>query len=132
MADDTDKLTDFDNFFYHGSGNLDDEIKSELLIMLLQPKKSLYYSRNDNAAGIKEYENQPQSINLEIGLRYDIVSAIGKRNLNVSRDNPNRQVAASQSQIVINRNGVDVNISVLYLPLKDFRKPDNIEISLGG
>lgn len=132
MADDTDKLTDFDNFFYHGDGNLDDEIKSDILILLLQPKKSLYYSRNDNSAGIKEYENQPQSINLDIGLRYDIVSAIGKRNLNVSHDTPNRQVAASQSQIVISRNGVNVDISVLYLPLKDFRKPDNLTVSLGG
>lgn len=128
--DNTDKLTDFDNFFYHGSGNLDDEIKSEVLIMLLQPKRSLFYSRNDNAAGITRYENQPQSVQLEIGLRYDIVSAIGKRNLNVSKENPNRQIAASQSQITITRENTNVNVSILYLPLKDFRKPDSIEISI--
>jgi hypothetical protein len=132
MSDDIDKITDFDNFFYHGTGNLDDEIKSDLMITMLQPKKSLYYSRNDNSAGIKEYENQPQSVNLDIGLRYDIVSAIGKRNLNVSRDTPNRQVAASQSQIVITRSGDTVDISILYLPLKDFRKPDSLTIPLGG
>lgn len=132
MSDDIDKLTDFDNFFYYGSGNLDDEIKSDLLIMLMQPNRSLYYSRNDNSAGIKKYENQPQTINLDIGVRYDIVSAIGKRNLNVSSNSPNRQVAASQSQIVINRNGVNVDISLLYLPLKDYRKPDTLTLPLGG
>jgi len=131
MADDTEKLKDFDNFFYYGLGDLDDEIKSDLLQLLIQPQRSLFYSRDRNSAGVTKYENWPGGVNMEVSARYDIVSAIGKRNLSVSAENPNRQVAASQSEIIINRERGQADITVPYLPLKDFRQSDTITIPLG-
>lgn len=131
MADDTEKLKDFDNFFYYGLGNLDDEIKSDLFVLLLQPQRSLFYSRDRNSAGIFKYENLPGGVNMEIGIRFDIISAIGKRNLSVSANNPNRQVAASQSEIIINQERGQVDVTVPYIPLKDFRQSDSITIPVG-
>jgi len=131
MADDTSKLKDFDNFFYYGMGNLDDEIKSDMLLLMLQPSRSLFYSRDRNAAGITKYENWPQSVNMEIAMRFDIVQAIGQRNLDVSANDPNRQVAASQSEIIINQRRGEVDVTIPYIPMKDFRKSDSITIPLG-
>lgn len=131
MADDTAKLKDFDNFFYYGMGDLGDEIKSDMLQLMLQPSRSLFYSRNRNAAGITKYENWPQSVNMEIAMRFDIVRAIGTRNLDVSKNNPNRQVAASQSDIIINQRRGEVDVTIYYIPLKDIRKSDSITIPLG-
>ena len=129
--DDTVRLQDFDNFFYYGLGNLDDEIKSDLFQLLMQPQRSLFYSRDRNSAGVTKYENWPQSVNMEIAMRFDIVRAIGLRNLDVSANNPNRQVASSQSEIIINQRRGEVDVTVLYIPLKDFRKSDTITINFG-
>lgn len=131
MVDDIAKLKDFDNFFYYGLGSLDDEIKSDLLILFLQPQRSLFYSRDRNSAGIFKYANWPGGVHMEIALRQDIVSAIGKRNLSVSAYNPNRQVATSQAQIIINQERGQVDVTVPYIPLKDFRQSDIITVPLG-
>lgn len=131
MADDTEKLKDFDNFFYYGLGDLGDEIKSDLLQLLLQPQRSLFYSRDRNSAGVKKYENWPGGVNMEVSIRFDIVSAIGRRNLSVSADNPNRQVATSQGQIIINQERGQADITVSYIALKDYRQSDTITIPLG-
>lgn len=132
MADDTSKLKDFDNFFYYGLGNLNDEIKSDMLQLMLQPKRSLFYSRDRNSAGVPGYENWPGTVNMEIAMRYDIVRAIGQRNLDVSRNNPDRRVAASQSEIVITQTRGEANVNIPYIPLKDFRQSDTITIPFGA
>lgn len=133
---DTSVLQDFDTFFYYGQNELEIETKSDLLAILLQPKRSLFYSRALNAAGVKEYENMPSGIMLRINLPYDIVDSIAKRNQFVSsgeNGNPDRRVALSQNTIRLQTdNQGNVDVSVLYIPLADFRQTQSLQVGLQG
>ena len=71
-----DQLRDFDNFFYYGYGNLEDETKSDVMVTVVQPKRSLYYSRNLNSAGVSDYENYPNSMIKQVLIPYDIVISL--------------------------------------------------------
>ena len=129
-------LTDFDLFFYYGQNDLEIETKSDLLALLLQPKRSLFYSRSLDAAGVKSYENIPDGLNLRINLPYDIVNAVAKRNQFVSSGEngaKDRRVAVSQNTIRLQGdNQGNIDVSVLYIPLADFRQSQSLQVGLQG
>lgn len=120
------QLQDFDGFFYYGSGDLEIETKSDILQNLMQSKRSLYYNRYYDSAGIKQYENRPISLFLQINIPYDIVTSIAKRNTVVSSENPDRRVSVSQSTIRIETEKGLVKVSVIYIPLARFNQTDQV------
>lgn len=129
-------LKDFDIIFYYGQNELSLETKSDILANLMQPKRSLFYNRALDSAGIPGYENNPEGLTLRVNLPYDIVSGLSLRNQFISNgedDSKDRRVAVSQSTIRIefdSSNG-NVNITVLYIPLADFKQDESISFNLG-
>lgn len=129
---DLNQLADFDTFFYYGEGKLQDEIASDLIQILVQPKRSLLYSRSRNSSGIQE--NFPNTVRIKTLYPFDIVSAISKRN-NVVGNGQNgskeRRVATSQNLVKIKQKGSEVDISVFYLPFYDINQNTKVEFQIG-
>jgi hypothetical protein len=127
------ELGSLDFFFYYGQIGTDEETEHDIMLGLLQPKKSLFYNRQDGA-GIQAYENHPNSLLLEVGLRFDIVNWIARRNSEVGdgdEDTVDRRVLVSQNFIKINRDET-IEIQVLYIPFRDTSQPRTMNIPLGG
>lgn len=139
------QIKDFDNFFYYGLQDVEAETEHDLILGLLQPKRSFFYNRQDGA-GIQDYENHPNGLMIEIGMRYDIANWIARRNEVVGNGEggtKERRVATSQNAIKIEREvqtlGVvsrrtlgSINVSVLYIPLRDVEQPRVVTIPFGG
>jgi len=125
-----DQLGSFDLFFNYGANDLDLEIESDLVMGLLQPKNSLFGFRSFGA-GVSEKENYPNTVSLSVGLKYDIALHVAKQNLIVSSQNPDRRVATSQNSIKINQSGGNLDVQVLYIAYKDYRKSSSISLPLG-
>lgn len=128
------KLKDFDVFFFYGQNELSLETKSDIMQNIIQPRRTLFYDRDLDSAGITRYENQPNAIALQINLPYDIVISISKRNQFVSAGEqglPDRRVALSQNTIRLNSRGGEVDVTVQYIPLSDFKQTESTNFSLG-
>lgn len=124
------QLSDFDVVFFYGQNDLEIETKSDLISGLIQPKRTLYYNRNDGA-GVVEKENFPNTIILNVFLRYSIVNWIGLRNTQVSDGTngmPDRRVAVSQNfiEFINNKNNLDIN--VFYIPFADYKNIKSVSI----
>lgn len=129
---DSNQLADFDNFFYYGSGDLEDEIASDLLQLLVQPKRSLYYSRSRNSAGIPE--NYPNSSRYKFLVPYDAISAISKRNNTVGNGQSGtkeRRVATSQNMVLVEQKSSLVNISLFYIPFTNVNIKTKVGFQVG-
>lgn len=126
-------ISNFDNCFYYGLGDLLTEIESELTAGLIQEKRSLFYNRKD-AAGLKE--NYPNAFTMSIATKYDIVNWIGYRNGRVSdgtNGNPDRRVAVSQDYISFSRDSSgNLDVQVLYIPFFSFKKAQQLSIPVSG
>lgn len=128
-----DKLSDLDYFFFYGSNELDLEIEHDIMQGLLQPKRTLFYFR-DEGAGVFEYENYPAGYFMQVSLRYDIANWVAQRNTRVSdgTDNyPDRRVATSQAVIKVENLQGQVDITVLYIPYFSYEKPTTIQLAIG-
>lgn len=128
------ELSNTDMFFFYGQSDLLKEQESDLYIGLIQPKRSLYYNRNFGA-GIVEYENYPNSITIQVGLRYEISAHIARQNQRISdgsEGSVDRRIAVSQNSVRIEHKGEELNVSVFFIPYKDYKKPSKIDIFLGG
>ena len=129
------QLRDFDHFFYYGQNDIGDEVKADLLSVIRQSRRSLFYNRDQDAAGIDEFENNPNTINLTILLPYAIMEAMGKRNQNVSNGEGgtrDRRAFTSQALIRIEQNADQLNLTVPYIPGYDLRQTDAVNTQLGG
>ena len=62
---DTETLRDFDMFFYYGQNDLELETRHDILVNLKQPKRSLFYDRCLDSAGIDDYENKPDGLTIQ-------------------------------------------------------------------
>lgn len=121
------KLSSFDNFFYYGKNDFDLEMESDLMQVIVQPKRSLLYN-NRFGAGVQNKENYPNALNLQIGLRFDIVNAIAYRNTVVTDgedDTRDRRIAASQFSIEFTQKSGDTDIRIYYF---SFENTDNIRL----
>lgn len=134
MAD-INELTDIDYFFYYGKNDVETEIEHDLVLGLLQPKRSAFYFRQ-YGAGVTEYEGQPNGLSLQVSIKFDIMDFIAKRNGRVSdgsQNRPDRRVSSSQSVIRVepNKNG-NLDISLYYLPLIRVENVRQLSFSSGG
>jgi len=129
-----DTLSDFDMFFYYGLNPLDLETRHDIMLNIMQPKRSLLGNRSLDAAGVKDYENTPASVNLQFKLPYDIVESISKRNqyvTNGENGTRDRRVAISQSSVRVEFDTKgNVSITVGYIPLTNFKQSE-VSVPLG-
>ena len=123
-----DTLSDFDMFFYYGQNDLDLETRHDIMLNLMQPKRSLLGNRALDAAGIADYENTPVGINQQIKLPFDIVESVSRRNQYVSNGEngtKDRRVAVSQSSVRVESDNMgNVSVTVLYIPLTNFKQTE--------
>lgn len=124
-----------DHFFYYGLDTVNNETRGDVVLNLVQPRDSLFYSRGLHSSGVSEFENEPINLNMIIQLPFEVVSSLSKRNSFVSRGengNPNRQIAVSQSTVSVEtRDTGEVDLSVFYIPLADFRQSEKVFVPLG-
>lgn len=147
MAIDTNIFTQFasmEYFFYYGENTIElaNECKSDLISLLVQPKRSMFFNRSAGA-GIKDFENFPIGLMMQIGIPYAVASAIANRNAYVSDGTnskfPDRRIATAQNVVSFSSddNGnVDLGIQyIIYDELKnqnDQNKATNINLSTAG
>ena len=123
-----------DQFFYHGKNDLTEEIEHDILLVLIQPKGSLFYNRA-YGAGIPEYENMNSGLMMEIGLRFDAAEAVALRNTRVSTGEdgrPDRRALTSQRVIGMESVGGEVEITVEYVRPSALGKRGTITFLIGG
>ena len=117
-------MQQWDTFFYYGQGTVEDENQQDILMLVKQPLKSLFYDRQ---FGCDTKYNFPMSAISQALVAYSVANAIAIRNQNVS-DGTNgtydRRVAASQNAITVDdgKNG-ERNITILYINYADTSKP---------
>jgi hypothetical protein len=129
------ELSDINIFFYYGQSDLDLETEHDIFLGVCQPPSSMFYNRSDSAK-VELYENYPNTILLQIGVRYYIISWIMYRNSNVSdgtEGTVDRRVAASQEYMNLEQSGSNMNIDIFYIPLAAYwdMKSINKTITVG-
>lgn len=120
-------------FFYYDESSLDDMNELNLTQGLMQPRRTLYYFRQEGA-GVQESENLPNSLGLFISLRYNIVKWIAYMNDYVTDGDegfPDRRLAVSQEFITISQKGQEVDVDVFYIPFNNYKNPLNITVQIG-
>lgn len=134
MAD-INELTDINRFFYYGSNDLKTEIQHDLAVGLLQEERGTYYFR-DFGVGVDAYENNPNSLELQVDLKFRIANFVAKRNNRVtdgSNGQPDRRIATSQNVIRIepgNSKG-ELDITVYYIPYSFIDSPESLTVRRG-
>ena len=125
--------SDFEIFLGYGDFDTLLETESDLMEGLLQPKRTLFYNRSDGA-GVPNYENHPNDLILNIGLKYDIAKWANYRNTQVGDGNDgttDRRVAVSQNAIRITQAGQNLDIEVYYIPFIDYNQIRAVTTSIG-
>lgn len=125
-------MKQWDTFFYYGNGTVQDENEQDLLQLVNQKSKSMFYNRQ---YGCDVKYNFPMSVINQSLVAYSIASAISTRNQNVSDGSSNttdRRIAVSQNSISVEdgSNG-ERNISILYFNYADTSKPSQSNIQVG-
>jgi hypothetical protein len=126
-------LADWDIFFYYGQLDTDLEIKSDLLAGIMQPKRSMFYNRADGA-GASDYENYPNTLLLQVGLRYDIANWVNYNNTQCSdgtNDTIDRRVAVSQNSMEFTAVRDALNINVYYIRYADMYALQSVNTRIG-
>ena len=112
-------LNSWDNLFYSGLNNIEEEINIDLIQVLIQPEKSLFYFRQEGA-GVKE--NIPNTFSQQMLTRYKIAKWVAFRN-GYLQGEIEKRVAISQNYIEIENNSNEQNISVYYIPYSKLQDP---------
>ena len=115
----------WDIFFFYGKNDLTLESQYDLYEMLLQPKRSLYFFRR-GSAGVSEYVNNPNGIELQVFARFEIANTIAYRNTIVSRGEDgtiDRRIAVSQTSIGFESKKDELDIKILYFLFEDYETP---------
>lgn len=124
-----------DYFFYYQNIDFRDMCKHDLLELLSQPARSMYFF-SKYGAGIKNFENFPTGFIMRIGITYGIANAIAKRNTFVtdgSGGTPDRRIATSQEAVEYEQGEMgNLDVSVFYFLFADLKKQDNIKLSTGA
>lgn len=126
---------EWDNFFYYGLGNLEDEIKQDLLNGAVTSKNKLFFNRADSA-GLNDFENTPSGLAIQIGISFSLVRWLAYRNT-YTGDGTNgtkeRRVATSQNEITVTTDNVgNVEVTLLYIPFVNIKFSDSLQFSIGG
>ena len=123
----------WDNFFYYGLGDINDENDQDLLNGIVTKKQKLFYNRSDSA-GLNDFENYPQGLAIQVGLRYSIVAWIAYRNTYIGDgvNSKERRVATSQEQVTIEQTRGNNDVTVLYIPFANYNKALSLVVPIQG
>lgn len=117
-------MIQWDTFFYYGKGSIQDENEQDLLQLVQQPARSMFYNRE---YGCDVKYNFPISAVNQSLVAYSIAMAVSNRNQNVSDGEsglPDRRIAVSQNTITISDGSQgERDISVLYFNYADTQTP---------
>jgi hypothetical protein len=134
MSDPVVKQESFDNFFYYGvdEGRLFDEIENDVVEGLIQPKRSMFFNRQEGT-GTVDRENAPNSLSFYIAARYEIIQWFAYRDRNLPPSDVDRRAAASQTSIEVEQkaNSGEVDITVKYIPFSNFNRIKQVSLPLG-
>lgn len=128
------ELSDFDVFLFYGR-DLDTEtiiLEAQVDVQqeLIQPRRSLWYHRSFGA-GVPNYENFPLGVFMQVGIPYDVVQAITRRNSEVTNGQdglPDRRIAISQNNVRVEQDAQgNTDVEVTFLPLIAAQKPRALE-----
>jgi len=123
-----------DYFFNYGLLDSKDEAKHDLIEVIVQPQKSMFFFR-EFGAGIKNMENFPSGLRLRIAVTYGIANAVAFRNTVVtdgSEDYPDRRLAVSQDSIEYKQDDAgNLDLSIFYFLYADVKNPSQIMLSTG-
>lgn len=128
------ELADLDAFFYYADLDLDHANQHDVAVGVVQPKRSLFYDREDSA-GVSEYENLPNGFYLEVMAKYDIANWIARRNTYVSAGQDgtkDRRLVTSQTAIEIARSEGNLDVNVLFIDFGQFQQPTQLRVPVGG
>jgi len=126
-------LASSDNFFYSENIDVYDEINHNIMMLLLENPRGLYYDAQYTAR-VPSYENIPNALTLYIGLKYDIASAVALYNQRVndgSISGEDMRIAVSQNSIEINQSGQNVDVTVFYIAYRDTTKIRSTNFNIG-
>lgn len=128
------ELASSDYFFYYDKIAVDVQNERELVELLLQPTRSLFYSRTIGG-GIHEAENFPNAITLQVGLRYNIVNGAAVRNTRVvegSSGLKDRRIALGQESIRIDQKNGQIDLTVWYVNIYNYEQVNNLKLPIGS
>lgn len=129
------QLASMDYFFYYGMNDFRDECKSELLQIIIQPKKSMFFFRN-NGAGVKSCENFPSGLLMQLGITYGIANSVAVRNTYTTdgaNGYPDRRIAVSQGSIEYEQdNSGNIDIRVYYYLYADLSSKNYLKMTTGA
>jgi len=129
-----DELSSWDIFFYYGQSNIDLEMQSDLMLLVLQSDRSLYYDRRESG-GVAGYENHPNDLNLQVNIRYNIANAVAWKNgiyASGIDGMPDRRIALSQNSISFSKSGGELNVALLFIPYFNFNNYKIINVPMAG
>ncbi len=110
------------------------QVEADILAMLVEPKRHLFYNRA-YGAGVEAHENAPSGLTRELLLAYEVVSAFAIRNGRVTdgSNGPDRRALSSQSVIEVRTlpNG-NIDVAVGYIAYTDSGKLRGVSVPLGG
>jgi len=127
---------EWDTFFYYGLGDLENEIKQDIINGTSTSKNKLFFNRADSA-GINDFENVPSGLAIEIGLKFSIVEWLAYRNTYIGDGNngrKERRLATSQNEISVNLdkgNTGNIDINIFYILFFNITKNNTITLPLG-
>lgn len=129
-----DEMSSWDLFFYYGQSDVDLEIQSDLMLLSIQPPRSLLYN-NLESGGIAAYENYPNDINLQVHLRFSITDAVARKNRFIADGTdgyPERRIAVSQNSIRFTPLRGELDIEIFYIPYYNYNAYSSIRPALIG
>ena len=121
-------MSDFDVFFYYGLGELSLENASDLMLGLLQEKRTLYYNRRE---GIANKENYPNALTLQVGMKFEIASYAAYRNTQVgdgTDGTKERRLGVSQDSIAFEVKNDNLDVKVFYIEYNNYNDVKNINL----
>ena len=127
----------WDMFFFYGSNDLALENEFDLYQIITQPKRSLFYNRKESC-GLSEYENNPNSLSLQVLSRFDIANSVAYRNTVVpdgTNGTKDRRIALSQNSIGFSSKNGELDITILYFNFFNYADPKIFGLplsSIGG
>ena len=127
-----DDLSNPDIFFYHQEIDKFLQIKSELVWGISQSKRSMFFNRSEGA-GVAGKENHPNSLQLEIDIKYSIVSNVARKNQFVTdgTNGTDRRIAVSWTTVGVERSNTgNIDVSVYYIPYGDYKRQENVSVPL--
>ena len=128
-------MTGMYNFFYAGQVPISDEVNDDVLVGIVQSKRSMFYNRG-YGAGVADYENTPMTFSTFVALRYEVAKWLATRNSVVTNGQngyPDRRAVTSQDLVTVTQDSESsLTILVQYILMADLTRKQSVSVPIGG